>query len=97
MTSRASTAGGGVLGANCARAAVALPSQRSVWKLSACVPGRISAGTRASTSVNDRPVRTACTASAVWSSRRCRAGEGRGVEGVAKAEEEVGAPVINTV
>ena len=69
------TGGGGGLGAISASTAAAPPQCRSTWKDRACVPGRNSAGQRASTSVSERPARTAATASAVWSSKRARGGE----------------------
>ncbi|ODV01200.1 MAG: hypothetical protein ABT20_15505 [Rubrivivax sp. SCN 70-15] len=78
MISSESTFGGGVFGAISARASPALPSQRITWKLSACTPGRASAGQRARTSVSDLPPFTASTASAVRSSRRDSGRDGVG-------------------
>ena len=59
------------------RTACAPPSQRSTWNAQ-CLRARprVGAGTRASASVSERPARTACTASAAWSSR-CDSGSDR--------------------
>src|SRR6186713_474756 len=88
LSSSASTNGGGGFGTNRRRSTSAAPSLRIASNARACVPGRASAGQRASASLRERPSRTACTAVATWmrswdrgrevtgESLRARAGKG---------------------